>query len=107
MSYETAKARLEAATPGEWIRKTVWSPVGNIRQVAVDADFDPVVEPTEYLRIEDAEFIAHSKQDMEAALEVVRCVDTWFKESADGDLSRLGERYKDTLNALAKFEKLP
>lgn len=96
MSYETAKGRLEEATPGKWQTKNkgVFIDLGRGFRAWICEAFDD----------DNAEFIAHSRQDMEAALEVVRCakaVSDFLRGDWEGTLD-----FREMQAAIDKFEEL-
>lgn len=83
VDLDAIKARLNAATPGPWkvaIRQPsyhYWSSHG------IDAKDDPVIEPSDYLSLDDAEFIANTPSDIAALIEEV--------ERLQGELGKFHE----------------
>ena len=103
MSTHSIRRRLAAATPGKW---SVWNdsdPEEKTR--AIEAEEDVVIEPTPYLRAEDADLIANAPTDLAALVEVVDATqDLWWSRQ---DLSRMVERVNRLEEAFAKLEELP
>ena len=98
MSYETAKGRLEEATPGKWQTKNkgVFIDLGRGFRAWICEAFDD----------DNAEFIAHSRQDMEALLELFYCVrEVAYTNKEDGDYVA-SQRMKAMFHAMDKFEEL-
>ena len=108
MSYETAKARLEKTTPGEWREAQIYEPSNAAKPtIVVETKAYPPRCLASYLEWPNAQFVACAKQDMEVLLEIVRELQEWISESKAHTLSRTIEHYNNLLDSLQKFEELP
>ena len=103
VDLDAIKARLNTATPGPWkvaIRQPsyhYWSSHG------IDAKDDPVIEPSDYLSLDDAEFIANTPSDIAALIEEVERlrghIDRWVR-------GPLGHAYLSNLTKPPTAEQL-
>lgn len=104
MSSESVKARLEAATPGQWRADEGACCVGTD-----EADIAEGIGRHPYAARGDADLIAHAPTDLAAALKVIEAaqrVSTFLVESPYYQGEKIDGAF-DLERVLAEFEALP
>ncbi|MHB8188954.1 MAG: hypothetical protein ACYDHP_00710 [Ferrimicrobium sp.] len=87
MSTESLRKRLAEATSGPW-KVSSCRTMATGDEYGVNGPHGEVILPTPYICVEDTEFIAHARTDLEVLLELAEAATTFVVDRALDNLSQ-------------------